>query len=157
MISQTSLEDEQCTTDSAPSITFYYETQEDENRERAVQSFRLDPLDLYKYYHINTTLSTLRAIISIRQPKLKTIYKSLEITVQAISSSKETYLPIISSNEVTRYKIQGYRGLHLGVIQIGLQHLFLARKDVTCFIAILDTRWQTFEKALITAVDAGLN
>lgn len=54
-------------------------------------------------------------------------------------------------------KIQEYKGLHLGAIQIGLQPLFLAGKDVTCFIAILDTRWQTFEKALITVVDAGLN
>ena len=35
--------------------------------------------------------------------------------------------------------------------------MFLAGKDVTCFIAILDTRWKTFEKALITIVEAGLN
>ena len=35
--------------------------------------------------------------------------------------------------------------------------MFLAGKDITCFIAILDTRWQTFEKALITAIEAGLN
>ena len=145
-------------TDSAPSINFHYETQEDKNRERVVQSFRLDPLDPYKYYHINTTLNTLRAIISIQQPKLKTIYKSSKVTVQAISSSsKETYLPILSSSEITKYKIEGYKGLHLGAIQIGLQNLFLAGKDVTCFVAIMDTRWQTFEKALITTVEAGLN
>jgi len=145
-------------TDSSPSINFHYETQEDESSERAVQSFRLDPLDPYRYYHISPTLNQLRAIIPIRQPKLKTIYKSSEITVQSISSSsKQTYLPIISTNEVTRYKLQGYKGLHLGAIQIGIQPLFLAGKDITCFIAILDTRWQTFEKALITAVEAGLN
>ena len=129
-------------TDSSPSINFQYETQEDESSERAVQSFRLDPLDPYRYYHISPTLNQLRAIIPIRQPKIKTIYKSSEITVQSVSSSsKETYLPIISTNEVTRYKLQGYKGLHLGAIQIGIQPLFLAGKDITCFIAILDTRW----------------
>ena len=32
-------------TASSPSINFYYETQEDDNRERTIQSFRLDPLD----------------------------------------------------------------------------------------------------------------
>ena len=39
----------------------------------------------------------------------------------------------------------------------GLQPFFLAGKDVTCFVVILDTRWQTFENALITVVEAGLN
>lgn len=95
-------------TDSLPSINFHYETQENKNREIAVQSFKLDPLDPYIYYHINTTLNSLRAIISIRQPKLKSIYKSSKITVQTISSSsKETYLPILSLLEVTRYKREG--------------------------------------------------
>ena len=145
-------------TDSSPSINFHYETQEDESSERAIQSFRLDPLDPYRYYHISHILNHLRAIIPIRQPKLKTIYKSSEITVQSISfSSKEMYLPIISTNEVTRYKLQGYKGLHLGAIQIGIQPLFLAGKDITCFIVILDTRWQSFEKALIITIEAGLN
>lgn len=118
-----SISDQPCTsairipTDSSPSINFHYETQEDESREKAVQSFRLDPLYPYRYYHISPTLNHLRAIIPIRQPKLKTIYKSSEITVQSISSSsKETYLPIISTNEVTRYKMQGYKGLHLRAI-----------------------------------------
>lgn len=92
-------------TDNSPSINFYYETQEDDNRERTIQSFRLDPLDLYRYYHVNTTLNSLRAIIPIKQPKLKTIYKSSEITVQAISSSlKETYLPILSLPETTKHR-----------------------------------------------------
>ncbi|KAK9208675.1 hypothetical protein WN944_001035 [Citrus x changshan-huyou] len=45
----------------------------------------------------------------------------------------------------------------LATLKVGLQPLFLAGKDVTCFIVILDTRWQTFEKALITAIKAGLN
>ena len=103
--------------ESSPSINFHYKTQDDESSERVVQSFRLDPLDPYRYYHISSTLNSLRAIIPIRQPKLKTIYKSSEIIVQSIfSSSKETYLPIISNNEVTRYKLQGYKGLHLGAI-----------------------------------------
>lgn len=35
--------------------------------------------------------------------------------------------------------------------------MFLTGKNVTCFVAILDTRWQTFEKALITTIEAGLN
>ena len=55
------------------------------------------------------------------------------------------------------YRREWCKGLHLGAIQIGLQPLFPAGKDVTCFVAILDTRWQTFEKALITVVEAGLN
>lgn len=94
-------------TDSLPSINFHYETQENDNREISDQ-FRLDPLDPYKYYHINTTLNSLRSIISIRQPKLKSIYKSSKITVQTISSiSKETYLHILSFLEVTRYKREG--------------------------------------------------
>ena len=61
---------------SSPFVNFHFETQEDENRERAVQSFRLDPLNPYKYYHVNTTLNSLKAIIPIRQPKLKIIDKS---------------------------------------------------------------------------------
>ena len=50
-----------------------------------------------------------------------------------------------------------YKLLHLEAIQVGLQPLFLVGKDVTCFIAILDTGRQTFEKALITTVKARLN
>ena len=103
---------------SSPFINFHFETQENENRERVVQSFRLYPLDPYIYYHVNTTLNHLRAIIPIRQPKLKSIYKSSKITVQAISSSsKETYLPILSSPEIIRYRREWYKGLHLGAIQ----------------------------------------
>ena len=100
----------------------------------------------------------MRAIIPNKQPKLKSIYKSSKIIFQAISSnSKETYLPILSSPDIIRYRREGYKGLHLRAIQIGLQPLFLTGKNVTCFVAILDTRWQTFENALITVVEAGLN
>lgn len=53
--------------------------------------------------------------------------------------------------------IEGYRGLHLGAIRLRIQPLFLAGKNVTCFLAILDPRWQTFGKALISAVEVGLN
>lgn len=52
---------------------------------------------------------------------------------------------------------EGYNRLHLGAISLGIQPLFLASKNVTCFLAILDTGWQTFEKALISAVEVGLN
>ena len=47
--------------------------------------------------------------------------------------------------------------MHLGAIRLGIQPLFIAGKNITCLLAILETRWQTFEKALISAVEAGLN
>ena len=51
--------------------------------------------------------------------------------------------------------IEGYKGLHLGAIRLRIQPLFLIGKNVTCFLAIFDTRWQTFEKALISTVKVG--
>lgn len=48
-------------------------------------------------------------------------------------------------------------GLHLRAIRIGLQPLFLGGKNVTCFLVILNARWQTLEKVLISVVEVGLN
>ena len=47
--------------------------------------------------------------------------------------------------------------MRLGAIRLGIQPLFLAGKNITYLLAILETRWQTFEKALTSAVEAGLN
>lgn len=47
--------------------------------------------------------------------------------------------------------------MHIEVIRLGLQPIFMAEKNVTCLLALLDTRCNTFGEALITMVEAGLN
>lgn len=101
---------------------------------------------------------TLKSIIPTRQRKLTAVYQSSTVAIQTVSSSnKEEYLSIFSDSDVRKYREQGYRGLHLGAIRLGLQPTFLVGKNVTCFLALLDTRWNNFENALITAVEVGLH
>ena len=142
---------------NSPIVNIHFETQEETNQ-KAIQPFRLDPLNPYKFYDVNTLISSIKSVVPFHQPKLKSVYKSSEVAVQSISSSsKETYLPILSLQDIKRYRNERYKRLHLGVIRLGIQPLFLRGKNVTCFLAILDIRWQTFEKALTSAVEVGLN
>ena len=138
-------------------VNFHFKTQKETNQ-KTIQCLKLNPLNPYKFYNVNTLISSIKSVVPFRQPKLKSVYKSSEVVVQSISSSsKETYLHVLSSQDMKRYRIEGYKELHLGAIKLGIQPLFLAGKSVTYFLAILDTRWQTFEKALISAIEVRLN
>ena len=131
---------------NSPTVNFHFETEEKTNQ-KAIQPFKLDPLNPYKLYDVKTIISSIKSVVPIRQPKLKSVYKSSEVAVQSIStSSKETYF-LFSLHRTSR--------------DIGLKHIedcilvqldwesnlyFLQKKNVTCFLTILDIRWQTFER-----------
>ena len=84
----------------SPIVNFHFETQEETNQ-KAIQPLRLDPLNPYKFYDVNTLISSIKSVVPFHQPKLKSVYKSSEVAVQSISSSsKETYFPILSLQEI---------------------------------------------------------
>lgn len=47
--------------------------------------------------------------------------------------------------------------LHIGAIKLDLQPIFFTRKNVTCVVTLLNTRWQKFEDNLIIMAEVGLH
>lgn len=89
-------------TNNSPVLNIHFETQE-EITQKAIQPLKLDPLNPYKFYDVNTLISSIKFIVLFCQPKLKSVYKSSEVVVQSISSrSKETYLLILSPQDIKR-------------------------------------------------------
>lgn len=58
-------------------INFHFETQ-DENNQKAIQTFILNP---YKFYYVNTLISSIKSIVPFRRSKFKFLYKSFEVLV----------------------------------------------------------------------------
>lgn len=61
-------------------INFHFETQ-DENNQKAIQTFILGHLKPYKFYYVNTLISSIKSIVPFRRSKLKSVYKSFEVLV----------------------------------------------------------------------------
>lgn len=61
-------------------INFHFETQ-DENNQKAIQTFILDPFNPCKLCDVNTLISSIKFIVPFKQSKLKYVYKSSEVLV----------------------------------------------------------------------------
>lgn len=99
----------------------------------------------------------IKFVVTIKQHKLKFVYKSSKVLYNLFPLVQETYLLILSPQNIKRYRNKGYKGFYPDAIKVKLQLLFLRGKNVICFLAILNIKWQTFEKALLLVVEVGLN
>ena len=57
---------------NSPIVNFHFKTQEEINQ-KAIQPLRLDPLNHYKSYDVNTLISSIKHVVPFRQPKLKSV------------------------------------------------------------------------------------
>lgn len=74
-------------------INFHFETQE-ENNQKSIQSFKVDLLNPYKFYDVNTLVSSIKGIVTFRQHNLNLFIKPLRFLYNLFLpvSKKPTFL-----------------------------------------------------------------